>query len=248
MKTKNLFLFLVIFSVQITRSQTYAASNFTMIANIDPEPTFSTENEKYSGCWGWVQKTKNKEYAIACSHTGTYWVDITNPSTPTVCAYRAGALGDCTWREAKTYQNYCYVISDDMGNNSFQIFDMQYLPDSVHKVYDGTSLFKRGHTLYVDGDKLYIGSVTYSNNTYSSMDVYGLSNPASPVFIRSLTQDFPSVTGVHDMYVRHDTVYASCQFQGLYVFKLTTINTFTLLGSLTSYQFSGYNHSSALTP
>lgn len=245
---RGLFFFLILLLTQQTKSQTYAASNFTLIANINPETTVNPDNEKYSGCWGWVQTSKNKEYAIACSHSGTYWVDISIPSTPTVCAYRPGKLSGVTWREAKTYQNYCYVISDDNGSNSLQIFDMQYLPDSVHKIYDGNSLFSRGHTLYVDRDKLYVGSVTYSNSTYSSMNVYGLANPTSPVFIRSLTQDFPAVSGVHDMYVRNDTIFASCQYQGLYVFKLTTANTFTLLGSLTSYQYSGYNHSSALTP
>jgi hypothetical protein len=49
------------------------------------------------------------------------------------------------------------------------------------------------------------------------------------------------------MYVRNDTVYASGGLQGLYVFKLTASNTFTLLGSLTGYADAGYNHSSFLT-
>jgi hypothetical protein len=49
------------------------------------------------------------------------------------------------------------------------------------------------------------------------------------------------------MYVRNDTVYASAGLQGLYVFKLTASNTFTLLGSLTGYADVGYNHSSFLT-
>lgn len=173
---------------------------------------------------------------------------MTSASTPSVSAYRSGRRSGTIWRETKTYQNFCYVICDDNGTNSFQIFDMKYLPDSVHKVYDSTDLFKRGHTLWVDSDKLYVASVTYSNSTYSSMNVYSLATPTAPVLIRSLKQDYPFITGVHDMYARRDTVFASCQYQGLYVFKLTATNTFTQLGSLATYPSSGYNHSSALTP
>lgn len=228
--------------------QNYSALNFTLISKLDPETGTNSDGDKYSGCWGWYQSDKKKEYAIACSQSGTFWVDMTSAASPSVSAYRAGARTGAIWREAKTYKNFCYVICDDNGTNSFQIFDMQYLPDSVHKVYDATTLFRRGHTLWVDGSKLYVASVTYSNSTYSSMNVYSLANPALPVLLRSLKQDYPFINGVHDMFVRADTIFASCQYQGLYVFKLTATNTFTQLGSLSTYTASGYNHSSALTP
>jgi len=232
----------------LSKAQIYSASNFTLIGQINPETGTNSGGDKYSGCWGWHQAAKQKEYAIACGQAGTYWIDVTNPSTPTVSAYVAGTFSGSTWREAKTYLNYCYVVCDDPGTNSFQIFDMQYLPDSVVKVYDGQEIFKRGHTLWVDNNKLYVASVQYSNNTYSSMDVYSLANPASPLLLRSLKQDYPFINRVHDMFVRNDTIFASCEYQGLYVFKLTALSTFTQLGSLTSYTYSGYNHSSALTP
>src|SRR6478735_3355126 len=175
---KKIYLSLVIVLICCNNgfSQTYPASNFTMISHIDPELTPNSSGEKYSACWGWTQVSKNKEYAIACSQSGTYWVDITNPSTPTVSAFKAGALSNCTWRETKTYQNFCYVISDDGGNNRFQIFDMQYLPDSVHKVYDHDSIFKRGHALWIDGNKMYISSVTTTNNAFASLTMFSLAN------------------------------------------------------------------------
>jgi choice-of-anchor B domain-containing protein len=247
---KKYLIFFLLFTASFKVKSQYAASNFTLISVINPEPTANNNGAKYSGCWGWYQQNKNKEYAIACSQSGTYWVDVTNPATPTVSAYRTGSVTGATWREVKTYLNYCYVVSDDggSGNNSFQIFDMQYLPDSVSKVYDSKALFKRGHALWVTGNKLYVASVTYSNNSYSSMNVYSLANPVNPSLIRKLDQDYSFINTVHDMYVRNDTVYASCGYQGLYVFKLTATGTFSLLGSLTSYPNSGYNHYSALTP
>lgn len=249
---KKLLQFLIAFSFASgTLHAQYSALNFTLVSNINPESGVNGYGDKYSGCWGWYQATKNKEYAIACSKSGTYWVNVTNPLTPTVSAFRSGAFNNATWREVKTYSTFCYVISDDGGNNqnnSFQIFDMQYLPDSVHKVYDGKSLFKRGHALWVDGSKLYVSGVTYSNNTTSLLNVYSLATPTAPLLLRSLEQDAPFINYVHDAFVRNDTVYASCAYQGLYVFHLLGNNTFQQLGSLTSYPYSGYNHASALTP
>jgi choice-of-anchor B domain-containing protein len=248
MKLKHLFIIAFIVTTFTVKSQTYAASNFTMISLISPETYTNSYGDKYSGCWGWYQASKNKEYAIAGSASGTFWVDVTNPLTPTVSAYRAGKKTNTVWRELKTYQNYCYVITDDGGPASFQIFDMQYLPDSVHKVHDSQVLFKRGHTLWVDGNKLYVAGVTYSNNTQSSMNVYSLATPSVPVLLRELKQDISFITYVHDMMPVNDTIYASCGNQGMYVLKYNTNNTFTQLGSLTTYSGSGYNHSSALTP
>jgi choice-of-anchor B domain-containing protein len=247
MKINYLFALLLLTAFIGAKAQ-YPASNFTLVGQLSPEPFPNGNGAKYSGCWGWYQASKNKEYAILGSQSGTYWVDVTSPTTPTVSAYKAGAVSGATWREIKTYQNYCYVISDDFGSNRFQIFDMQYLPDSVSKIYDSQSLIKRAHAAWIDGNKLYLSSVTFSNNNTSTMNVYSLANPASPTLIRRLDQDYNFITGVHDMYARNDTVYVSCAWQGLYVFKLTSGNTFQMLGSLTSYPGSGYNHSSALTP
>ncbi len=231
----------------LTRAQPYAASNFTLISRIDPETGTNANGDKYAGCWGWTDNT-GKEYAIACSQSGTYWVNISSPASPVVCDYEPGSNTGATWRETKTYLNYCYVVSDDTGSNAFQIFDMQYLPDSVHLVHQSDSILSRGHTLWVDGDKLYVASVTQSNSVYQSMNIYSLADPEKPGLIASLFDDHPFISVVHDMYVRNDTVFASCAWQGLYVFKLNTDSTFTQIGSLSSYPSSGYNHSSALTP
>jgi len=246
---KKLIVLILFFSFNKINSQTYAASNFTLISLISPETFTNSYGDKYSSCWGWYQANKNKEYAIAGSASGTYWVDVTNPSTPTVSAFRAGKITSTIWREIKTYQNYCYVVSDDSGPNSFQIFDMQYLPDSVHKVYDSQALFRKGHTLAVDGNKLYVAGVTFSTGATSSMNVYSLATPSVPVLLRRLNQDAPFIGYVHDMCVENDTVFASCGNQGLYVFKYNSgSNNFTQLGSMTTYTASGFNHSSAWTP
>ncbi len=226
----------------------YAADNFSLAGQLNPEQNFNSSGNKYSGCWGWYQQSTGREYAIACSQTGTHWIDITNPSALTAVAFQAGASSNATWREVKTYQNYCYVITDDQGAQGLQIFDMSNLPTSVTKVYQSKTLFSRGHACWVDKDMLYVSGITYSTGATSAMNIYSLATPTNPVLIRSLAQDAPSINYVHDMFVRNDTIYASCGYQGLYVYKRNANNSLTQLGSLTNYPGSGYNHSSALTP
>ena len=232
----------------IGRAQTYPSLNISLLSHIDPEKdNTGGDGRKYSGCWGWVQPITHTEYAIVGTSSQTYFINLANPANPIIKDSVKGKHAGCTWREIKTYQNYCYIVSDDASPNSFQIVDLQYLPDSVHVVYDGNTYFERCHTLFVDKDKLYCGGPTPLGGGTESMHVYSLATPSVPVLVRKLSQDVPSITYVHDMYVRNDTVYASCGPQGIQIVALTASNTFSLLASYTGYQYNGYNHSSWLT-
>jgi hypothetical protein len=63
--------------------------------------------------------------------------------------------------------------------------------------------------------------------------------------MRNLDQDYPGINFAHDMYVRNDTVYASCGGQGLNIFKYNgPTNPFTQLALYSNYVQTGYNHSS----
>lgn len=226
----------------------YDSQNISMYANwndpaVPAEPSLGI---KYNSVWAWVDPADNREYAIIGASTGTYFVEVTNPSAPVMRDFVPGRRNNCIWREYKTYGNYVYMVSDDGMPNSFQIADMSYLPDSVHVVHDDVTIIERAHTLYIDGDKLYLGSPKVSGNYYS-MSVYSLANPELPVLLRILGQDYSIPSGVHDMFVRNDTAYVSGGYEGLHIFKFENDNTFTLINSLTSYVDAGYNHSSWLT-
>ncbi len=230
-------------------SQAQVAQNITLYSSwndtlVPAEPVYQI---RYNSVWGWKNTVQNKEYAILGASSGTYFIDVTNPSAPVKCDFVPGRRSNCIWREFKTFSHYAYLVSDDSPPNSLQIVDLNYLPDSVHVVYDSNQLFQNSHTVFIDGHYLYCGYNRTLTNTYS-MAVYDLApNPELPVFVRGLNSDDPSINLVHDMFVRNDTVYASCGYQGLYVYKFTGSN-FVSLGSLTSYPSNGYNHSSTMAP
>lgn len=240
------FLSLLLFLPAVVFGQ-YDYQNISLMSRFD-DPAVTAEpvyGIRYQSCWGWSDPSNGREYAIIGSTAGTYIIEVTDPANPVQRDYVPGRSGNRIWHEYKTYQNYLYIIADG-GNNSLQIADLSTLPDSVHLIYDGIGIFDSGHTLYVDGDKLYVASVSRPGYS-SSMNVYSLSNPAQPALLRQLDQDFPAISQVHDMYVINDTVFASCGYQGLYIFRYDSIaNQFYQLSSLVNYPDQGYNHSSFL--
>lgn len=231
----------------------YQSQNVTLLGNWNNNPAQPAEpvyGIKYQGVCGWKDTATNREYAIIGTSTGTEFVDVTVPTNPVACDYVPATHGNLIWHEIKTWHQYCYIASDDNPPNSFIIVDMSYLPDSVVVVRNDNTLFERCHTLFVDGDKLYGGSVTLANNTYYSMAVYDLAvDPINPPLLRTLNQDYPTPSTVHDMFVRNDTVYASGGYDKFFIFKFnsTTTQQFSQLAIMTSYPESGYNHSSFLT-
>ncbi|HLG36011.1 MAG TPA: choice-of-anchor B family protein [Bacteroidia bacterium] len=229
----------------------YSHQNINLLSVWDdttvvPEPYYGI---RYQGCTGWVDTASGREYAvIGSSKPGTYIVEVTNPVAPVMRDYIPG-IGNANksiWHEYQSYGKYLYIVSDDGGPNTFQIADMSYLPDSVHLVHNDSSIFKRSHTIFIDGDKLYGGSVTRPGGIYYSMAVYSLANPESPLLLRTLNDDYGFIGHAHDMFARNDTVYASCGSQGLYIFKLNANNTFTQISNFPNPS-NDYNHSSFLS-
>jgi choice-of-anchor B domain-containing protein len=248
---KILFSLVILFYSAQKNFAQYAHQNVNLLSvwddpSVIQEPYYGI---RYQGCTGWVDTASGREYAvIGSSKPGTYIIEVTNPVAPVLRDYIPG-IGNANssiWHEFQTYGKYLYIASDDGGPNTFQIADMSYLPDSVHLVHNDSSIFKRSHTLFIDGNKLYGGSVTRPGNIYYSMAVYSLANPESPQLLRALNDDYGFIGYAHDMFARNDTVYASCGTQGLYIFKLNPNNTFSLISNFPNPS-NDYNHSSFLS-
>ncbi len=239
---KIFILLLCIFFSLNSFSQEFDRLNIELLGRwtipVDKVEEFGT---KHSSCWGYAQE--GREYAIVSCSNGTAYIDITDPSFPEFIDFVESDVKNATWREYKTYKHYAYQISDDQGANHFDIVDMSYLPDSVHVAYKGSSeYFKTGHTIFIEGDFMYIGALNKQSMAVFSL----LEDPERPKLLRTLSQDHPGY--VHDMFVRNDTIYASMgTVNGLKIFVYKE-DKFTLLGSFTNYPFTGFNHSCILTP
>lgn len=156
----------------------------------------------YSALWGY-KAPNGREYAILGCNTGTAFIDITDSTNIRECDFVTGVTSN--WREMKVFSNYAYVVSE--GTNSrLQIFDLQYLPDSVRLVstYSYTN-YTKTHTISQSGPYLYLngGNVTFGSSNQGGLTILDLTNPAAPVKRGTWGDQY-----VHDARIIDDTIYA----------------------------------------
>lgn len=205
---------------------------------------------RYNDIWGYVDSL-GREYAIIGSSYGTNFLDVTNPTAPRLIASIAGRDTRSVWRDFKTYGHYAYGVADG-GAHSLQIFDLQYLPDSVRLVYDEDSLSYSCHTCFIEGDRLYLVANEWLNHNGQSGDdavvMLSLANPEVPTWIHSFSQTItPGRYGAHAAYARRDTLYLSGADDGLFIYDLRQATVPRLIKRISNYAGHGYNHSSWTT-
>jgi len=219
----------------------------THLASIDWQPG----NQIWNGCKGWADTINHKEYGIAGSVDSIYFFDITDPSSMKKVVVRNG-ITHCMNRDFDIYDHYVYCVSDnDFGSvkGRLQIFDMQYLPDSVHQVYLSDSTMLNTHTIFVNikSKRLY-KCICYHRNLAgvyrNALEIYSLLNPENPTYMATLSSDNGFV---HECYAKNDTVYCSSGNNGLFFYDMKDTANLKLLGSITPpYPENAYNHSNWL--
>ncbi|MCB0737957.1 MAG: choice-of-anchor B family protein [Bacteroidetes bacterium] len=211
------------------------------------------DRQFFNDIWGWADGT-GREYAIMGSLDSIYFIDVTDPANPIEVDAEPGRDVNCIHRDFKTYKHYCFAVADE-GFSSLQVFDLQYLPDSVHKVYDSDEFGYRAHNIFIEGSKLYLAA-NLSKEKFSALRVLNIENPSKPKLLFDLEAQGINLDYVHDIYVRNDTAICSGGEDGIYVFNVfDSIEKsgskfyapgMELTGGMATYPNKGYNHSSAM--
>lgn len=209
----------------------------------------------WSDLTGYVDTATGKEYIIAGSTDSIYFFDISDPTNIKLVDVEDGRSKQMVNRDFECYSHYVYCVSDNRNLGSLQIFDLSYLPDSVHKVYDSDSIAFNTHSIFIEAKskRLYMCINRNKTGINAAMDIVSLENPEVPVKIGSLV--VPQFDGgtkafnnVHEVFVKNDTAWCSTEYSGLWIFDLTNLSRQRLLGVIANYPENGYNHSSWLSP
>ncbi len=208
------------------------------------------DGQRFNELWGYYDSAKYKEYIIMGGLDSTYFFDVTNPAKIKLCDVEAGVSKKCINRDYQTYSHYAYAVNDQYSG-SLQVWDLKYLPDSVHKVYDSDSLGGTTHTICVYKDYLFMCSNSKGTNQRHSMRIASLAKPDSPAFVAvfdaPIVGGVPLFSNIHDMIIVDDTAYLSCGNDGLFIFNFADPLNPKYIYSLTTYPEKGYNHNSWLT-
>ncbi|GAB1448258.1 hypothetical protein MASR2M44_12660 [Bacteroidota bacterium] len=200
---------------------------------------------------GYVDPISKKEYIIMGSTDSIYFFDVSDPTHIRLCDVEDGRSKQMVNRDYECYRNYVYCVSDNRNPGSLQVFDLRYLPDSVHKVYDSDSLSFNTHSIFIDSasKRLYLCINRLKSGGVAAMDIMSLENPERPQWIGRLQvptfgDGSASFRNVHEVFVRNDTAYCSVEYNGLYIFDLRDLKKQQLLSIIKDYPQNGYNHSS----
>ncbi len=204
----------------------------------------------YNEVWGLA--VKGKEYGVIGSTDGTHIIDIDKKPYKELFRIKGASTGtSIIHRDYDEYKGFLYGVCDE-GNATLQIVDIRNLPNGAKVVYDSDSLFSTCHNTFIDTltGKLYAMGIRNKKLGVSQpFAVYDVkTNPAVPKLLWDKgTIGNLKISYVHDGYMVRDTAYLNCGNQGLVIASFKDPANPVLLGTLTTYKFSGYNHSGYLT-
>ncbi|HYE80044.1 MAG TPA: hypothetical protein VEI97_18860, partial [bacterium] len=174
--------------------------------------------ETYSGLCAYA--ASGREYAIVGTTHGTAFLEVTDPALPRLIrlipARQPAGLGGRTYQ---VYQHYAYGVADGQGGHSLQIFDLQYLPDSVRLVADDAAL-AGARQCFINDDRLYLAASWRDSTSliYHDVDAFSLQDPTHPTRARSFMARVPFGWSAQSIFTCADSLYLALGEGGVYCY------------------------------
>jgi choice-of-anchor B domain-containing protein len=200
-------------------------------------------NSRYNEVWGFAINCR--EYGVIGSTEGMHFIDVTDPTNPEQVFFVKGSdTGpDLVHRDFKSFKGYLYCIADEGFTSTLQIIDLKDLPNSVTQVYSSSEFVVRAHNLFIDTSQARLYLLGRGNTTR----VLDISDPIKPKLLATYPNPALNLPYVHDAYIKDNIGIMNCGYDGLWVVDFTNPALPVLLGTMTSYPESGYNHSGWLS-
>ena len=148
-------------------------------------PLSTMNSNRANDSWGWTDPLDGKEYAIVCLNEGTAFIDISDPINPVYLGQLPTQGNSSTWRDAKTYNNYAFIVSEDSGHG-MQVFDLTRLrnvnnPPVIFNNDAHFTGFGGAHNIVINEETGYayaVGTSTFGGGAYF-VDIQDPLNPTA---------------------------------------------------------------------
>ncbi len=147
-------------------------------------PLATMNSTRANDSWGWTDPQDGKEYAIVCLIEATAFIDISDPLNPIYLGSLPTENNSSTWRDAKTYNNFAFIVSEDPGHG-MQIFDLTRLrnvtnPPVIFTKDAHYSGFGDAHNIVINEDTGYAYGLGTSANS-GGPHFINIQDPLNPV-------------------------------------------------------------------
>jgi choice-of-anchor B domain-containing protein len=230
--------------------QAQSSKNVTLLDHWTDNSLVSSQNIRFNEVW-YFQRN-DREYAIIGSTAGTHFFELMPDDKLRNVGFIQGDFPSAQVhnRDFRDFGDYVYAVAYQGENSALQIINISALPDSVFLEKTDSTNWNRVHTLCIDKEAALMYACTFRpplghpDWVYSPLKVFSLADPLNPELVFS---GFNNIAEVHYAYVRGDTAYLNCGFDGLRIYNFANPSAPVLLGSLTVYNDQGYNHSGWLS-
>jgi choice-of-anchor B domain-containing protein len=240
---KKLILFIFSFISLNAFAQPTDANLLGTWSDSDIPPTSFYDNP-YNEVWGLA--VNDSEIAVMGTTLGTHFIDVTDPNNPVEIAdaFVAGAAQgtNIIHRDYHDFGGYLYAVCDESQSSTLQVIDISDLPNSTNVVYDSNEFLGRSHNIFIDSAaaRIYACGVRRPGMSgFINVQIIDISDPANP----SVLNEYNGIPYAHDIYVENNIAYANCGNNGFFTVDFTDATSPIILGSMTTYEQQGYNHS-----
>ena len=117
----------------VSGGESFPCNDYDLMAHIPVSVLANTlGNPEGSDIWGWTDPLDGKEYAIIAMTNSTAFVDISNAVNPIFLGRLDTNTSASFWRDVKVYNNFAFIVADNVGAHGMQVFDLTILRDGVN--------------------------------------------------------------------------------------------------------------------
>jgi choice-of-anchor B domain-containing protein len=235
---KYVFTTIALLIAMSMQAQVQDSLNMSLLYRYDPDTIPTSGSREFNECFGYVTPA-GEEIAVLGSSGRVHFFDVTDPvNTYEINWFTGGSV--TTWRDMKTYKDHVYSVCDSC-DEGLMVFDMADAPSSVTLSNQTTEFFGRSHNIFIDEcpGRLYAVGTDSLSGGLVVLDI--ATDPDNPILLKNMI-----LAGgyVHDMYIKDNMAFCNHGNNGMYAYDFTDLDNPILLGTLTDYAESGYNHSS----
>ncbi len=194
----------------------FPCNGLDVLSAIGPDVLGGNASIEGSDIWGWTDPTTNKEYALVALTNSTAFVDVSDALNPIFLGRLNSNAGTNFWRDVKVYNNYAFIVADNVGNHGMQVFDLTKLRNPSNNIQDFTAdAIYNGvgscHNIVINESEAVAYLVGCTSTNGGGPVFVDISNPLNPTFLGDYTNGGYSHDAQVVTYSGPDTDYTGKQ-------------------------------------